>query len=158
MNIIKRIRLASKDATLSLGFLLVMLPFFAAAPAYASSNACTLSSRTFFGIPTWYEYLSGHSETITTTSGTSTTCSPQFNQLKDIWLIVAAVVDMLLYIGGIGAVLMVIYGGVRFTTSMGNPEATAQARNTIIYSVAGLLIAISASFLVAFIAKSVGGA
>ncbi|MCL4358018.1 pilin, partial [Patescibacteria group bacterium] len=92
----------------------------------------------------------------TGSTGSSTSCQPKFDSLSDVWLVVAAVIDMLLYVGGIGAVVMVIYGGVKFTTSMGSPEATASARKTIIYSITGLIIAISASFLVTFIAKSVG--
>lgn len=127
------------------------------------SGTCSVNGSSFFGFPTWYKYLPGGQDTnnsgnSTGSSKTTTICSPQFQGLNDIWLVVAAVVDMLLYIVGFGSVIMIIYGGISYTTSMGNPESTAKAKNTIIYSVVGLVIAISASFLVTFIATSVLGA
>ncbi|MCL4357632.1 pilin [Patescibacteria group bacterium] len=134
-----------------------------------NTTTCTLHKSVFLGFPTWYKYLKGQPETVTPESqinttnkgysggvNTVTSCVPQFDSISDVWLVVAAVIDMLLYLGGLGAVFMVIYGGVRYTTSMGSPEATAQARNTIIYALIGLVIAISASFIVTFIAQAVG--
>jgi hypothetical protein len=49
------------------------------------------------------------------------------------------------------SVLFIVIGGLRFVTSEGNPEGTAKARNTIIYAVVGLVIALSAEALVAFV-------
>ncbi len=128
---------------------------------YAGSNngsQCSPTSGNFFNFPSWYEYLPGQKETtqFSPNSPSTTKCVPLVNNIGDVWLIVAAVIDMLLWVAGIGAVFMVIYGGVKYTTSMGEPDATAQARNTIIYALVGLLLAISASLLVTFIAKSVG--
>ena len=146
--------------------LFISLSFLMINPAisYAgASNTCTVKGGSFFGFPTWYKYLQGEPVSVVDNpTGASptpvTTCSPKFTGLSDTWLILAAVVDMLLYVAGLGSVIMIIFGGVRYTTSMGNPDATAQAKNTIIYSVIGLVIAITASFLVTFIATSVLGA
>ena len=134
-----------------------------------NATTCQLPHSVFLGFPTWYKYLKGQPETVTPESqintsnkgysggaNTVTSCVPQFGSISDVWLVVAAIIDMLLYLGGLGAVFMVIYGGVKYTTSMGNPEATAQARNTIIYALIGLVIAITASFIVTFIAQAVG--
>jgi len=62
-----------------------------------------------------------------------------------------SVVDYLLYIGGIVAVVMIVVGGVQMTTSAGNPAAVAKAKRTIIWSVAGLLVAILAYAIVGFV-------
>jgi len=109
-----------------------------------ASTACS-AKGSFFGLPKWYAYLP-----------LTKNCSPQFNSLSDTWLVVAAIIEMLLRIAAIGAVFMVIYGGVSYTTSMGNPEETNKARSTIIYSLVGLLITISAALIVTFIANSIG--
>lgn len=48
------------------------------------------------------------------------------------------------------AVLMIVISGLNFITAQGNPQETAKARNTIIYSVIGLVIALSAETIVSF--------
>jgi len=105
----------------------------------------------FFGLPKWYAYLNG-----TISSVPPYKCVPEFTNINDTWLIVAAIIEMLLRVAAIIAVFMVIYGGITFTTSQGSPEETAKARNTIIYSLIGLLISISAAILVTFVAKTIG--
>ena len=120
-----------------------------------AGGSCSYTNTTFFVFPVWYAYVPGEEQTITSDNGqTSSACLPNLSSLGDIWKIVAAVIEILLRLAGIGAVFMVIYGGVKYTTSMGNPEDTAQARRTIIYSLVGLLLAISAAFLVSFVATS----
>jgi hypothetical protein len=53
---------------------------------------------------------------------------------------------------GVIAVIVIIIGGIELMTSLGgNPEAAKKARNTVIYASIGLLIAISAEFLVTFV-------
>ena len=105
------------------------------------SVACNNSSSNFLAFPTWYEYLclnpNGH---------------PTISNINDVWLIVAAIIDILLRIGAILAVIFIIYGGIRYITSQGNPEQTNGAKNTIISAVIGLIITIVASVVVGFIA------
>lgn len=40
------------------------------------------------------------------------------------------------------SVLMIVIAGFRFIVGQGNPQETAKARNTIVYAVVGLLLAI----------------
>ena len=47
----------------------------------------------------------------------------------------------LMILGGV-SVLMVVYAGFRFTLAGGDPQVVKAARNTILYAVAGLVIAI----------------
>ena len=49
------------------------------------------------------------------------------------------------------AVLFVVVGGLRFVMSEGDPQATTKARNTMIYALVGLIIAITAEGLVTFV-------
>ena len=61
------------------------------------------------------------------------------------------VVNILLFIIGAVSVIMLIYGGIRYTTSGGNSNNVTAAKNTIMYSVIGLVIAILAYALVNFV-------
>ena len=62
---------------------------------------------------------------------------PLKNQIKTI-------VNILLFILGIIAVIMIIIGGLRYTTSGGDSGQTKSAKDTILYSVVGLIVAILA--------------
>jgi hypothetical protein len=53
------------------------------------------------------------------------------------------------------SVLFVMIGGLRYVFSDGDPQEAATARKTIIYAVVGLLIAITAEGLVAFVLDKV---
>lgn len=94
-------------------------------------------------LPTWYEYLS------CTGSG-----APQLTNINDVWLIVAAVIQILLRVAAVIALGIIIYAGVQYSTSSGNPETTSKALNTIISAAVGLLICVASAVLVNFIARS----
>jgi len=53
------------------------------------------------------------------------------------------------------AVLMVVIGGFRYITAHGDPGATAQARQSIIYAVVGLIITMAAYAIVSFVVRGV---
>ncbi len=54
---------------------------------------------------------------------------------------------------GIVAVIMIIIGGLRFITGGNNPQEVEKARNTIIYAIAGLIIALLAQAIVQLFLK-----
>jgi TRAP-type C4-dicarboxylate transport system permease small subunit len=49
------------------------------------------------------------------------------------------------------AVLYIVIGGFRYVISNGDPSGAAKARNTVIYAVVGLAVAVSAEALVTFV-------
>ena len=53
------------------------------------------------------------------------------------------------------AVLFIVIAALKFITAQGNPQETAKARMTIIYALVGLVIAISAEVIVAFVLNRV---
>ena len=55
------------------------------------------------------------------------------------------------FVAGALAVIMIIYGGIRYITAHGDEKQVKVAKDTIVYSVAGLIIAILAYALVTFI-------
>ena len=61
------------------------------------------------------------------------------------------VVNFLLYLIGAIAVIMLIFGGFRYVTSGGDGSAITSAKNTILYAVIGLAVAIIAYAIVNFV-------
>ena len=51
------------------------------------------------------------------------------------------------------SLLVIVIGGVRYIMSRGDPQATARAKNTIIYAVVGLVVAMTAQAIVSFVLK-----
>lgn len=67
-------------------------------------------------------------------------------------------INLLLYGVGILSVIMLIFGGFRYVVSGGKKESIADAKNTILYAIVGLLVAIFAFAIVNFvIMQAVGG-
>lgn len=61
------------------------------------------------------------------------------------------IVNILLFILGAIAVIMIVIGGIKYTTSNGDSSAITSAKNTILYSVVGLVVAILAYAIVNFV-------
>ena len=61
------------------------------------------------------------------------------------------VVNILLFIIGAVSVIMLIYGGIRYTTSGGNANSVTAAKNTIMYAIIGLVVAILAYAIINFV-------
>jgi len=64
------------------------------------------------------------------------------------------IVNALLFVLGAIAVVMIVIGGIRYTTSNGDSSATKAAKDTILYAVIGLIIAIMAYAIVNFVVGS----
>lgn len=67
------------------------------------------------------------------------------------------IVNILLFVLGAIAVIMIVLGGIKFTTSNGNAEQIKSAKNTILYSVIGLVVAILAYAIVNFVVQQITG-
>lgn len=65
--------------------------------------------------------------------------------------VVQTIVNVLLFIIGAVSVVMIILGGIRYTISQGDSTAVANAKNTILYAVIGLVVAILAFAIVNFV-------
>lgn len=68
--------------------------------------------------------------------------------------IVQSIVNTLLFAIGTVSVIMIIAGGFRYTISNGDSGKVKQAKDTILYSVVGLIIALSAFAIVRFVATN----
>lgn len=57
---------------------------------------------------------------------------------------------------GVVAVLIITIAGFQYVISRGDPQRTAKAKDTILYAVIGLVVAIVGSAVVNFVIKKVG--
>ena len=75
---------------------------------------------------------------------------------KEVGTVVVDVINLMLYIIGILSVIMIIFSGIKYATSAGATDKVKSAKDTLIYSVVGLIIAIFAFAIVNFVLKGVG--
>lgn len=61
------------------------------------------------------------------------------------------IVNTLLFVLGTIAVIMIVIGGIKYVTSNGDASAVTSAKNTVLYSVVGLVVAILAYAIVNFV-------
>ncbi len=61
------------------------------------------------------------------------------------------VINLLLVVSGFVAVLMIIIGGITYTTSAGDANQTKRGKDTVIYAVIGLIVAIMSFAIVNFV-------
>ncbi len=71
--------------------------------------------------------------------------------------VVKTLVNVFLGIIGALSVVMIIYGGFKYVTSAGEASALTSAKNTILYAVVGLVIAVSAYAISSFVIDTLSG-
>jgi hypothetical protein len=104
----------------------------------------------FFGLPTWYKYLPGETTTESLTGLES--CTPKLTNIADVWLIGAAILDILLRLAAMLAVFYIVFAGVKYIQSQGQPDQTKKAKDALVNAIVGLVIAVAATVLVSFVA------
>ena len=113
--------------------LLAVLPLAISQPAFADC----ISDPTGAGCPCALNSSSAACQDLSKPDGLS-------NILKN-------ATNIVLFIAGALAVIMIIYGAIRFMTAHGNEKQVESARLIVTYSVIGLIIAILAYALVNFV-------
>lgn len=71
---------------------------------------------------------------------------------------IKTVVNVLIFLIGAIAVIMIIIGGIRYVTSNGDAGSTKSAKDTILYAVIGIIVAILAYAIVNFVIDAFSGA
>jgi len=61
------------------------------------------------------------------------------------------IINTALFIIGALSVVMLIYGGIRYTISMGDSKNVEAAKNTIMYAIIGIVVALLAAAIVNFV-------
>lgn len=70
--------------------------------------------------------------------------------------IFVTVANVLIFIIGAIAVIMLIIGGIRYTISQGDQNAITSAKNTILYAIIGIVVAVLSFGAVQFVTAQLG--
>jgi hypothetical protein len=105
----------------------------------AGVGAVALPAQTSYAINVFNQCSGNSSSAVCKSTGDS------FNTM------IKTVINILLYVLGMVAVIMIVIGGIRYTTSNGDAGAVKSAKDTILYSVIGLVVAIMAYSIVNFV-------
>ena len=90
----------------------------------------------------------GPLDSVCESNGDSAVCNEKNNSSDDF---VATLVDTLVFIVGFLSVFGIIIGGILYVTSSGDSSNVTKAKNTILYSIVGLVVAILAYAIVRFV-------
>ena len=66
------------------------------------------------------------------------------------------IANTLIFIVGAVSVLMIIIGGLRYVLSAGDPSSTKSAKDTVLYAVVGVIVALLAFAIVNFVLANIG--
>lgn len=80
--------------------------------------------------------------------GDSTTCKATGDNANKL---MSNIINTLLFLLGAISTIMIVIGGIKYTTSNGDSNAIQSAKNTILYAIIGLVVAILASAIVNFV-------
>lgn len=152
----KWLRVFSASLIIALAGIVIQVLVTPAPVAAQTQGVCTEDENpSFLSFPTWYKYLDRQvapdgSCDITLANNTDGTAI--FSVAGKILL---AVFEIVLRIGGIVAIGMVVYGGILYVLSQGEPDRTKNAKNTIVNALIGLVIAMSSVAIVNIIARNI---
>jgi len=72
--------------------------------------------------------------------------------------IIKTIINVVSIVVGVVAVIMIVFGGLKYITSGGESNSVSSAKNTIIYAIVGLVVVALAQFIVRFVLdKSING-
>lgn len=64
---------------------------------------------------------------------------------------ISAAIQILSLVIGFASVIMIMVGGIRYVISNGDPQRVKAAKDTVMYSLVGIVIALSAQLIILFI-------
>lgn len=90
--------------------------------------------------------------------GLKTVTAPMGTSSRELPEAILSLVNGFLVLAGIVAAIILIYGGVQYVISRGDDQATAKAKNTILYAVVGLIVIGLAAAIVNFVVQAIRAA
>lgn len=101
-------------------------------------------------------YIYGKSSGDCASAGTLAT-NPDSCKSSDLNTVIKTIVNTLIFVIGIVAVIMIILGGISYATSQGDPTKVKKGKDTVLYGVIGLVIALLAYAIVNFVLNAMNG-
>jgi cytochrome bd-type quinol oxidase subunit 2 len=87
--------------------------------------------------------------------GANAACAGACNTGATVGSIFHSLANVLIFVAGAISVIMIIIGGIRYATSNGDSKATTAAKDTILYAVIGVVVAIASFAIVNFVTKNI---
>ena len=97
------------------------------------------------------------SSLITGSGDKSGTTNLQQGHNTDLMAVVNLIINVVLGLVGLVAVVMLILGGIQYTTSSGDAAKVKKAKDTILYGIIGLVVALLAFAIVNFVLGNIFG-
>lgn len=121
-----------------------------------AATSCSKNSS-FFGLPVWYKYLPYRPYDYDDPDNNVQVheCRVEINVKQNpehLALIGFGIIDILLRLTALVAFGYLVYGGVQYLISQGEPDRTKSAKSTIINAVIGIAVTIVAASVVTFVA------
>lgn len=69
--------------------------------------------------------------------------------------IVGNITNMLLWVAGVASVIAIVVGGIMYITSSGDEKRVSSAKNTILYAVVGMIVALMAYAIASFVVTNI---
>ena len=82
-------------------------------------------------------------------------CQGRDQELFEAGGVFTTIINTIIYVIGAAAVVMIIIGGFRYVVSNGDSGSITTAKNTILYAVVGLVVAIMSYAIVNFVIGSI---
>jgi cytochrome bd-type quinol oxidase subunit 2 len=89
------------------------------------------------------------------TGGATAACGTSCNTGTTINSLFANISNVLIFLVGSISVIMIIIGGLRYVLSNGDAKQAAAAKDTILYAVIGVVVAIIAFAIIKFVTTSI---
>jgi hypothetical protein len=83
--------------------------------------------------------------------GAGSDCSKNPSGSTSVNSVLATAINIMSFIVGVIAVIMIIVGGLKFVTSGGDANNVSAAKNTILYAIVGLVVVALAQAIVRFV-------
>lgn len=120
----------------------------------AIAQGCNNSSA-FLGLPPWYKYLDVGPKY----GDKCAVIGPVDSRGQLDWELAGpriglAIVDILLRISGVVAAFFIIYGGIQYVLSEGDPEKAKKARGTIFNALIGMILVMVSTAIVTLIGNT----
>jgi len=76
---------------------------------------------------------------------------PNFLKCEDVECLVQTIADLIAGLVTVIGTIMIIVGGIQYITSAGNEDKARRAKNTVLYAIIGIAIAVSVDFIIGFL-------
>jgi hypothetical protein len=109
----------------------------------------------FAAVPAYAACPAGNNVTTSTVSDGASCADDNAGQGKTLPQVIKTIVTVAMFILGALSVLMLIYGGITYSTSAGDSGKITKAKHTIMYAIVGLVVALLAYSIVGFILDNI---